>query len=72
MTAIGVMLLMNHCLNKDTVYLSAWNNTKYITVRIHKTILVFYFQQYLGMLAFSSDTAGLQTTDKDKVKSTDI
>jgi len=49
MTAAGAMLLMNHCLNKDTVSLSAWNNTKYITVRIHvgylPTLLFDYILQ---------------------------
>ena len=39
----------------------------------HKTFLVvFDFGQYLDTLAFSSDIARLQSTDNDKVRSTDI
>lgn len=49
------------------------NESKKLWHEDHKTFLVaFDFQQHSGTLAFSSDAAGLQSTDNDKVKSTDI
>lgn len=49
MTTTGVTLLGNHCLNKGTVYLNAWNNIKFITFRIHigylPTLLFHYILQ---------------------------